>query len=61
MRVLHAGVQAEAAGRRKAMGAVADQEYPALPERFRDLHADAPDRAVEQRHVEVGNADMATR
>ena len=59
MRVLHTRVQAEATGRWKTMRTIADQEHPALPERLRHLHADAPDRAVEQGHVEVGNADMA--
>src|SRR3982074_3085068 len=61
MRILNAGVQTKTTGRRKTMGAVADQEHPALPKRFGDLHADAPDRAVEQRYTEVRNPDVPTR
>ena len=61
MSVLHPGIQAEAAGRWKTVGAVANQKHPALPERLRNLHADAPDRAVEQRHIEIRNSDMPAR
>jgi hypothetical protein len=58
VRVLHAGVQAEAAGRREAVGRIADQEDALLAERRGDLPTHAPDRAVEQSHLEVGHADM---
>ena len=59
MRVLHARVQAEAAGRRETMRGIADQEHAPVPEIRRHLPAHAPDRTVQQRHVEIGHADMS--
>ena len=58
VRILHAGVQAEAAGRRKTMRGIADHEHTVLAKHRRDLLAHAPDRTVEQRDVEIGHADM---